>query len=391
MDQDHALNTTSSEPADPIVVFETTVLPHPNHMTAKAAIARLHSRCRPPGSRPLTARALLIVGAPGAAGKTTALKDYWYDYPDVTLEGVAKGASSASTDALRDADVRRIVYVEAPKKTTQRALVAALSGAFGYKASDHWDTSHIIDKIEEYADEMHTEMIFIDEGHHMVWSKSAEQTEDVAEFIKSLLNRTKRQIVIAGLPALLQITRYPQLHRRLQPPMILTPYNWGTRSGRIYFSSLLDTFEKMLDLPEPSGLATHDFARRFYVATGGEIGIVSKYLSEALSHVQASNLRSISKELMAEVHDSWDRTYEPEDVLDFDAVLDEVAMVGQAATSGVADNPFLCADARLKSLWTSLQADRDAAMAANRVDTDNSRVTTLKATGRAAFTPFTRS
>ncbi|MBP2232607.1 copper(I)-binding protein [Azospirillum agricola] len=61
-----------------------------------------------------------------------------------------------------------------------------------------------------------------------------------------------------------------------------------------------------------SGLAKHDFARRFYVATGGEIGILSKYLSEALSRVRADSLRSIGMELMAEVHDGWHRTYEPD-------------------------------------------------------------------------------
>ncbi|MCG5244281.1 TniB family NTP-binding protein [Azospirillum doebereinerae] len=252
MDERFALNTPGPEPADPIIALETRVLPQPNHVEAKAAIARLHTRCQPPGSPPLKARALLIVGAPGA-GKTTALEDYQRDHPDVTLE--SGSGTSAPADALRDADIRRIVYVEAPKRTTQRALVAALLGAFGYRASDHWNTSDIIERIEFYADQMRTEMIFIDEGHHMVSSTQPEQTEDVAEFIKSLLNRTKRQIVIAGLPGLLQITRYRQLHRRLQPAVILAPYNWGTRSGRLHFSLLLATFEKMLDLPEPSGLA----------------------------------------------------------------------------------------------------------------------------------------
>ncbi|MFP3527206.1 AAA family ATPase, partial [Pantoea sp. SIMBA_072] len=82
-------------------------------------------------------RALLIVGAPGA-GKTTVLEDYQRAYPDVALENTGKGTVSVPTDALRDADRRPIVYVEAPKKTTQRALVAALLGAFGYKAADHW-------------------------------------------------------------------------------------------------------------------------------------------------------------------------------------------------------------------------------------------------------------
>lgn len=390
MAQEHEVNSVDLEEIAPIVSLETAVMPHPSHVEAKAAIARLHSRFQPAGSRPLKARALLIVGGTGA-GKTTALEDYHRGYPDCSLENAIKSTAIVSDAALHDADERRIIYVEAAKGTTQRALVAALLGAFGYRASDHWNTSDIITKIEFYAEQMHTEMIFIDEGHHLVSSTNPEQTEDVAEFIKSLLNRTKRQIVIAGSPALLQITRYQQLHRRLQPSVILTPYHWGTRTGRLNFLLILRTFEKLLELPAPSGLAEHDFARRIYVATCGEIGIVSKYLSEALSRVRAGNLRSIDKELMAEVHDSWHRIYAPEQILDFDTILDDADLIEKASASRVIDNPFLCDDGQLKVLWDKLQADRASLLASVRVGADGSRVTKLRATGRAPYTPFTRS
>lgn len=390
MAQEHAVNSVDLEEIAPIVSFETAVMPHPSHVEAKAAIARLHSRFQPAGSRPLKARALLIVGGTGA-GKTTALEDYHSGYPDCSLENTSKGTAINSDAALQDADERRIIYVEAAKGTTQRALVASLLGGFGYRASDHWNTSDIISKIEFYADQLRTEMIFIDEGHHLVSSTNPEQTEDVAEFIKSLLNRTKRQIVIAGSPTLLQITRFQQLHRRLQPSVILTPYHWGTLSGRRNFLLILSTFERLLHLPEPSGLAKHDFARRIYVATGGEIGIVSKYLSEALSRVKAENLRTIDMKLMAEVHDSWHRSYAPDQILDFDTLVEDADLMEKASASRGIDNPFLCDDSQLKALWNKLQADRDAFLGSVRVGADGSRVTKLKATGRAPYTPFTRS
>ncbi|KAA0593150.1 hypothetical protein J2848_005250 [Azospirillum lipoferum] len=390
MVQEHAMNAVHLKEIDPIVSLETTVMPHPSLSEAKAAIARLHSRFQPAESRSLKARALLIVGGTGA-GKTTALEDYRSGCPDRSLGNTISGTAIVSDAALQDADERRIIYVEAAKGTTQRALVATLLGAFGYRASDHWNTSDIITKIEFYADQMHTEMIFIDEGHHLVSGTNPEQTEDVAEFIKSLLNRTKRQVVIAGSPTLLQITRYQQLHRRLQPSVILTPYHWGTRTGRRNFLLILSNFEKLLYLPEPSGLTKHDFARRIYVATGGEIGIVSNYLSEALSRVKAENLRSIDKGLMAEIHDSWHRSYAPEQILDFDALLDDADLIEKASAGRGIDNPFLCDDSQLKGLWNKLQADRDALLASVRVGADGSRVTKLKATGRDPYTPFTRS
>ncbi|GAA4250829.1 AAA family ATPase [Azospirillum formosense] len=383
--------------ADPILNFESLVVPHPNHVQAKAAIGRLHARYKPPGGKRLKARALLVIGATGS-GKTTALEDYMRDYPDLTLESVCSGNTPGAMDAakvkaLRDGDIRRIVYVEAAKKTTQRALVAALLGAFGYKAREHWNTSDIIEKIEFYADEMGTSMIFIDEGHHFVHEKDDDATEDVSEFIKSLLNRTNRQIVITGLPELLKITRYGQLCRRLQPAMVLRPYNWTTKQGRIAFCSILGTVERMLDLPEPSGLAGHDVARRWYVATGGEIGIVWKYASEALSLAKEHNLPSLSLELMADVHSSWNRTYDQDEVLDFDTILDEAEEATKAAEATRDSNPFLCDEARLKELWAEsrVAADRLSGVTVMNSGKGGSRKTKLKAKGRQPFTPFTRS
>ena len=186
MTQDPATRT-SARPVLPDVVlaFETTVIPHTRHMEAKAAIRQLHGRYRPRGdARRLKARALLIVGAAGS-GKTTVLEDYMSDYPN---------------SATEDADIRRIVYVEAPERTTRRALVGAILGAYGYRARDQWNTSEVIEKIAFYAEETGTEMILIDEGHHMVNENNPDMTAEVTEFIKSLLNRVKVQVAIAGLP-----------------------------------------------------------------------------------------------------------------------------------------------------------------------------------------------
>lgn len=357
---------------DAVLAFETTVIPHTRHVEAKAAIRELHGRYRPrEETRRFKARALLIVGAAGS-GKTTALEDYMADYPDCAME---------------DGDLRRIVYVEAPERTTRRALVGAILGAYGYRARDHWNTSEVIEKIAFYAEETGTEMIFIDEGHHMVNENNPDMTAEVTEFIKSLLNRVKVQIVIAGLPRLLDIAvpgeRTMQLRRRLQPTVILKPYDWATRSGRTMFSGVLGVMEKMLGLPDPSGLAKHEMAKRIYVATGGEIGIVSKYLSQALSIALAIGQGSIDLELLGKVHADWHPSYEHEarDMLDFDAILDDA----QAPVSGGSahpDNPFLCSGERLREIWL-----RDTAP---RRPTNTSRVTRLRGKGAPPLRPFVR-
>ncbi|MER9674591.1 ATP-binding protein [Mesorhizobium sp. M0208] len=369
---------------DVVLTFETSVIPHSRHVEAKAAIRALHGRYRPQGSdRRFKARALLIVGASGS-GKTTALEDYMADFPDLTLETASQ--SPPEIARLHDGDIRRIVYVEAPERTTRRALVAAILGAYGYKARDHWNTSDVIEKIAFYAEEMGTELIFIDEGHHMVNEANPDATAEVTEFIKSLLNRVKVQIVIAGLPQLLDIAapgqKTMQLRRRLQPPVILKPYSWLSRSGRTMFSSVLGVMEKMMRLPDPSGLAKHELAKRIYVASRGEIGMLSKYLSQALTLALARDKRSVDLELLGEVHTSWFGAYgaASEEILDFDMIVDDGQLIALARADVERDNPFLCSNDRLREMW---QLGGSASP-----PSDQSRTTRLRGTGRGSYRPF---
>lgn len=402
--------TIASSDDDRIIEFENTVIPHLRLKEAKQQIRLLHRRCKRHSKdkrQQLKARALLILGGAGA-GKSTVFDDYMIDYPDLTFEKVENGEidltqfPDVTIDMLRDADVRKIVLVEAPKKTTQRALVAAILGAYGYKARDSWNTDDIIKQIAFYAAETRTEMIFIDEGHHMVSETNEELTEDVSEFIKSLLNRVKVQIVITGLPRLQQLKNYAQLNRRLRPQMVLTPYDWTTRGGRVAFGALLDIFEMMLKLPEPSNLKAHNNAKRIYVATGGRVGIISKYLSEALSLALSRGLSSVTLDLLAEVYDSFCGEYVEDEGIDFDAELDGNAQAKKNLrdkTEASNNNPFLCSDARLKELWLEIK-NRDSRLQLDGQDEPRTekepqkrrgRRTRLRGHGRPPYTPFGRN
>lgn len=278
--------------------------------------------------------------------------------------------------------------VEAPKKATQRSLVAAIVGAYGQKARNHWNTSEIIERIEFYATETLTEMILIDEGHHLISDSDDERTEDVAEFIKSLLNRVKVQIVIAGLPSLLRLRKYEQLRRRLQPPVILTPYNWSTKPGRVAFCALLTFFERMVKLPERSELRKHEVAKRIYVATGGQIGIISKYLSQALERALDHDLQKIDLKLLAEVHESFTRQYAETEILDFDAILEEPTDTLKPSISITSDNPFFCSNEHLRELWRQRRVIDFSSNAGPAPYNVGGRKTRIRGKGRPKYRPF---
>ncbi|WP_185965225.1 TniB family NTP-binding protein [Glacieibacterium frigidum] len=267
--------------------LELTIISHPTHDAALDALEECLARARMRSNgRRLKAKARLIYG-PSGAGKTTLLEAFLDRHPDVEME---------------DGDIRRVVPVEMPEQTTKRALVDAVLTAMGYKANNQDTANQIIEQIVDKVQRLGVEMILIDEGHHVVAGSSLEA---ISEFLKSLLNRVKCQIVILGLPELRELNDYAQFDRRLMPDVVLQPYDWTSVGGRLQWLALLSKFETLLDLPEKSRLASEDSAMAIYVATGGVVGIVSKYLSRALELVTARGLQRVDKALLAEIFAAW--------------------------------------------------------------------------------------
>lgn len=368
---DHEVNATAGDdsvvgpgatPADDafellqrrLTQLELTILSHPTHDAALAALEECLARARMrAGGTRLKAKARLLYGVSGA-GKTTLLEAFLERHQDVETE---------------DGDIRRVIPVEMPEQTTKRALVAAVLAAMGYKANIHDNANDIIDEIVDKVQRLGVEMILIDEGHHVVAGSSLEA---ISEFLKSLLNRVRCQIVISGLPELRELNDYAQFDRRLMPDVVLEPYDWGTVEGRLQWLALLGRFEKLLDLPEKSRLIEEDFAMAMYVATGGVVGIVSKYLSRALELASARGLRRVDKALMAEIYAAWHPVDRTPSRIDFtaklvipdgetnDTLLARLAMVPIDPET----NPFVASVEQCEAIWEKRHKQGDEAVKA---------------------------
>lgn len=339
-----------------LTALELDILDHPALEDALKALEECSRRARMRrAGRRLKGRARLIYGDPGT-GKTTLLEAFLARNPDE--EGL-------------DGDVRRVIAVEMPEQPTKRALVSAVLSDMNYSVNQRDNANEIIDEIVDKVHRLGVEVLIIDEGHHILTGKSLEA---ISEFLKSLLNRIGCIIVIAGLPDLEELHNYGQFHRRLMPDVSLTPYSWKTVEGRLMFLALLGKFEKKLGLPEASDLGNEDFAMRIYAATGGVVGIVSKYLSRALELADDRGLRRIDRALMAEIYAAWHPVKQEAGELAFTASLsvpegetkETLLAKLRAVPIDEATNPFLCPPEACEKIWEQRLRARDESVKSNQ-------------------------
>ena len=354
-----------------ITALELSIIEHPTHVLALEALEECLDRARMRrAGRRLKAKARLLYGLSGA-GKTTVIEDFERRHPDVpTIDG----------------DIRKVIVVEMPEATTKRALVSAILSEMGYKAGNHENANAIIDDLIDKVQRLGVEMIIIDEGHHVISGKAVLA---ISEFLKSLLNRIGCQIVIAGLPDLEVMHDFPQLERRLMPDIVLEPYDWTTIEGRLEFLVLMKKFERLLCLPEESNLGCEDFAMRMYVATGGRIGIVTKYLSRALELSTKRGLRRVDLNLMAEIYASWHPAPRTPKHIKFGAKLaipkgatvETLAAALRDVPIDPESNPFVCAPDHCETLWSKRSAEGDKAVSPAR---------RTRGKGRGPIKPFAK-
>lgn len=332
---------TKIEVMERVLTFETDIIMHEQVRDAIEKLDEIRTRSRVPDKRDGKPRGLLVIGDSGA-GKTTVIEEF--------LRSTGYQKDPVVTE---DGDRMPVVHVELPSSPTFRQVASAIMLELGFPVDRNSNTKQILLRIAHLCEEMGVEIIVIDEAHHIMQAKGDDEY-NTSEFLKSLLNGCKSQIALFGLPALLALRGYPQLKRRFQPPVLLKPYHWDKKSGRLEFLAILDEFEAGVDLPEPSNLSKQWHALRIYCATGGHVGLVSKYLSEAYRRALTEGLPSIDMELLAEVYDDFEMGMEQAPLSDdyLADPVDDVRIVDAAS------NPFLADKESFDKLWRIMASQR---------------------------------
>ncbi len=214
-------------------------------------------------------------GAEGAAllgesgtGKTTLLENFRAKHkPHREEDGMEVPVLSASV----------------PSSPTVRGLAGEMLRAFEAPDWDKGTEMQMTRRLQVLMKSAKTRMVMIDEFNHFYDRGKNKIMYNVADWLKKFIDDTKATLVVAGLPACkIVVNQNEQLARRFSAPLELPRFDWRNIDERGQFKGILEALHAELSktyrIPI---LHSEQMAFRFFCATGGLIGYLSKILCQA--------------------------------------------------------------------------------------------------------------
>ena len=150
-----------------------------------------------------------------------------------------------------------------------------------------------------------TRMLMIDEFQHFFDKGTKLIMHHVADWLKILVDETRCALVVAGLPSCQTvIDSNEQTAGRFDVPILMPRFSWQDMEQREEFIGILQAFHQVLS----QHFQTPEFQReamafRFYCATGGLIGYLTKILRRSLWQVVAADRKEITLEDLCDAHE----------------------------------------------------------------------------------------
>jgi len=150
-------------------------------------------------------------------------------------------------------------------------------------------------------------MLFVDELQHLLNLETRRVRHAGVELLEQIINQTGVPVVFLGsqweTEAIIRASL--RLQRRVGAPRILRPFEWNRNHPEtiLEFRSLMRAIDHHLPF-DPSGLEEEDMAYRFYLASDGIIGWITKLIHYAAGeaiHMQAATL---SRSLLAAAYET---------------------------------------------------------------------------------------
>lgn len=225
----------------------------------------------------------LVVG-PSGTGKTHLSEFLGKEFP-----------ATENTDGINIP----LLVVEIPSKPTIKNLAEEMLVQLGdplyYRGSAIQKTTRILQLIRACQ----IKLIIFDEMHHFVDQVNKKAPAEVADWLKSLINKAQVSTVLMGLEqtqTILDINE--QLRRRFCRRIDLKPFDLNCSASRSQFLGVIKKIDEALALPSPLDLQQESIARQLHFATYGLMGYIVKLMLGAFYIARSRNLPGIDRQCL---------------------------------------------------------------------------------------------
>lgn len=220
-----------------------------------------------------------------------------------TLEHVESHYPSSRTD---DGRIVPFLRVKVPSKPTVKGLVTLLLYALGDPAYDKGTEIAKTLRLIVLLEKAETRILALDEFQHFFDKTTRKVQHHLADWLKVLVDDARVGLIVTGLPSCLAvIEQNEQLAGRFMAPIHLPRFDWRNEEDRKEFAGILVGMGQNLSAFEWPQLNATAIAFRFYCATGGLIGYLSKLLKQVTWNALDAGRRVIGlPELSAAYHDA---------------------------------------------------------------------------------------
>jgi len=254
---------------DLLRLVDKILVPHPKFEEAVDRIEQCYTFAEQAGEP----SCLAVIGE-ARTGKTRALNACLLKHPGSRLD---------------DGIYMPIVYIKAPAKPTVKGIAELLLEALKDPNPAYGTEIERTRRLKALMPKTQTRLLMIDEFQHFVDKGSTAVMYLVADWLKILVDDVRCSLVIAGLPRCQAvIDQNEQLAGRFLAPINLSRFRWTNLDERADFIGILESFHwqlhKFIGLPE---FDSDPMAFRFWCATGGLIGYLTKLLRRSICNAIA--------------------------------------------------------------------------------------------------------
>lgn len=197
-----------------------------------------------------------------------------------------------------------VVLVTAPSRPTVKGLAELMLEELGAPDPGRGTENERTRRLKVLMKGAQTRMLMIDEFQHFYDKGTKAIIHHVTDWLKILVDDLRCALVVAGLPSSKAvIDQNEQLAGRFQAPVHLSRFQWNTLDERQDFIGILREFDVELrerfQIPE---FHHEGMAYRFWLATGGLIGYLTKLLRKAVCNAVDRETDEINLEDLSIAH-----------------------------------------------------------------------------------------